>query len=53
VLPFASGELPIAFDGIPRSSDGFSQVYGGGVIVLCMTDLNICSLVDLFIEFPS
>jgi len=23
------------------------------VIVLCVTDLNLCSLVDLFIEFPS
>jgi len=47
--------LPIASEVLPIASDVFPEVYGGvwiHVIVLCVTVLNLCSLYDLFIEFP-
>ena len=55
-LPIASGGLPMSSGGLLRFSDGFRNIMVGvciHAIVLCVTDLNSCSLVDLFIEFPS
>ena len=52
-LPIASKGLPRCFRLLPMDFRKFMVGVWIHVIVLCVTDLNLCSLVDLFIEFPS
>jgi len=49
----SSDVLPIASGGLPMCFRKFVVGVCIPVIVLCVTDINLCSLVDLFIEFPS